>query len=207
MKRLFAVDPSLTCSGWAFFDVTAKSLLGVGRLRALGPRIVFAERLADLQQKIERVFDQMGFQAGDVLLCEAPTTMRDPRAAIAVEQVRCIFETLARSRGASVPGRINPRTVQFEVLGMTGKQVERKIVKQLAADTARYLYEKDLLRLGLEIKAVGNEKYQDILDALLIGTVGIARIESSLRTGIDLNELLEQKAHWNSQQIGRGRHV
>lgn len=200
MKRLFAVDPSLTCTGWACFDVGSEQVLAVGKLRSLSPKLALASRLLDFQGKVAQVFEEFHFGQGDVLLCESPTTMMDPRATILVEQVRGIFETLARARAMHVPGRVNPRTVQFEVLGLSGKQMERKIVKQLAADTAHRLYGPQLKRLGLELIKNKLSVHQDILDALLIGTLGLARIQSSLQSGISLEELLEQRPHWNTQK-------
>src|SRR5690606_567012 len=133
-KRLLAVDPSLTCSGWALFELaTARpgqgKLVAVGKIRSLSPRVPLATRFSDLQRKIVGVYESLSLSGNDVLICESQTTMRDPRAAFKVEQVRGIFETVARSRSLHVPGRINPRSVQSEVMGLRGKQLARAVVK------------------------------------------------------------------------------
>jgi hypothetical protein len=66
------------------------------------------------------------------MVCEAATTVRDPHNALKVETVRAMFESVARGRLVGVPGRINPRSVQFEVMGLSGKQLPRAEVKDMA---------------------------------------------------------------------------
>lgn len=183
-RYLLAVDPSLTCSGWALFAVNSQKLCGVGKIKSAKPDVALSTRYANLQQQVSSLFEQINFGTQDILVCEAPTTMRDPKAAIKVEQVRGIFETLARNRGALVPGRLNPRTVQTELLGFKGQQVTRKIVKESAFVIANKLFNKELAGLGLNIEQQSN-KYQDIVDALLIGTVILSRIKRTTSASID----------------------
>ncbi|MCB0328089.1 MAG: hypothetical protein KDD70_00460 [Bdellovibrionales bacterium] len=182
MRRLFAVDPSLTCSGWALFCGGGGELLAVGKIRAKGPSIPMANRLKDLQEKVRGVFDTIGLDGNDVLVCEAPTTMRDPRAALVVEQVRGIFESVARELGTRVPGRINPRSVQYELMGLKGKQLKREIVKQVAHDVAERLFGEKLTRLGLPLGA-SKGKHQDIVDAVLLGAYGFSKITHAEKVG------------------------
>ena len=191
--RLISVDPSLTCSGWACFSLTGGGVLGVGKIRSLSPKLPLSQRLLDLQQKIESLIRQLNFGPSDVLVCEAPTTMRDPHAAIKVEQVRCIFETGARRVGAAVPGRLNPRSVHREVMGLKGKQLERAIIKDLAVQTVRTLYGAELRKLGFEEQSALS-RHQDIVDALLIGTLALARVQSAQQGGMALELLFESKA-------------
>ena len=193
-RRLLAVDPSLTCSGWACFDVKSDRLIAVGKIRSKGPEEPLAERLADLQQKIAKVLDDLQLGARDVVVCEAPTTMRDPRAAIKVEQVRCIFEVLARGRGAEVPGRINPRTVHHELLGLRGRQAVRAEVKRAATNVAQRLFAEPLGALGFDISARHLTRNQDIVDALLLGYIGLTRLRTARWAETPLDKLMQRPA-------------
>jgi Holliday junction resolvasome RuvABC endonuclease subunit len=192
--RLLAIDPSLTCSGWALFETPGDGLLAVGKVRALGAELPLAHRLEDLQRKILRIFDDLKIGAGDWVVCEAPTTMRDPRAAIKVEQVRGIFEVLARGRQARVPGRINPRTVHFEVLGLRGKQLPRAEIKRMAVEVAARLFADSLSRLGFEPKIANLAKHQDIVDALLLGHLALTRLRAASWADTSLEEVLHRRA-------------
>lgn len=188
-RSLLSIDPSLTCSGWALFSVTNKQLLGVGKIRSLPTSVRLADRLQDLQARINRMFDEIGVGAGDVLICEAPTTMRDPKAAFKVEQVRGMFETIARSRMIKVPGRLNPRSVQYEILGLRGKQLTRNIVKDVAVNVARALFEGSLARIGFSCQEQDLRKNQDIVDALLIGNLALARLEAAHHARLSIEEV------------------
>lgn len=189
--KLLAVDPSITCSGWALFDVKSSTLMGVGKISPLSTEYTLSERLDDLHVKIEGVLSKLSLKNGDVMITESPTTMIDPSATIKVEQVRSAFETIARSYGADVPGRINPRSVQYEVLGLKGKQTDRKSVKHIARVMVGKLYTKQLLNLGLPIDDSELIKHQDIVDAILIGHLGLVRISSAKSTGESLDVYLE----------------
>lgn len=179
LRYLMSVDPSLTCSGWALFDVVSSSLLGVGKIRSLSAKIPLGERLSDLQGKIAHVFTSIPLGGNDVLVCEAPTTMRDPHAAIKVEQVRGLFEVEARARLAQVPGRINPRTVQFEVMGLKGRQLERRVVKETAAYVVSKLHGARLEELGISAEISALKRHQDIVDAILIGATALSWISAA----------------------------
>jgi len=185
-SRLIAVDPSLTCSGWALLELNSERLIGTGKVRSLPPKYALAYRLADLQEKLYRLYDALYLGPTDILICEAPTTMRDPKAALKVEQVRCIFETTARTRRIEVPGRINPRTVHSEVLNMRGAQMSRNIIKETARSVASNLYGKDLLAIGLPATNLELKKHQDIVDAILIGHVSVAKLKQAERTQTDI---------------------
>lgn len=175
-RYLIAVDPSLTCSGWALFSVSDERLIGVGKIRSLKPTVRLSLRYRNIQEQIESLFDKLSIGRDDMLVCEAPTTMKDPKAAFKVEQVRGIFETLARQRGVLVPGRLNPRTVHYEILGLKGKQLKRSIVKTTACAVASHLHSKALTKIGFkEVDQL--KRHQDIADALLIGSLVLARIK------------------------------
>jgi len=191
--NLLAIDPSLTCSGWALFSLQAGDLLGVGKIRSLPSSLALAHRIEDLQQKINLLFDQISLCDNDVLICEAPTTMRDPRAAFKVEQVRGIFETIARERGLRVPGRLNPRSVQYEVMGLKGKQMTREVVKQSAVQIVQRLYSGALKRIGFDCDASNLKKHQDIVDAILVGTLAVARVQSANLSKMELEEAFAEK--------------
>ncbi len=197
-NRLFAVDPSLTCSGWALLSLKNDTLLGAGKLRALPPSLTMGERLADLQSRIDTLFVKIGLSTTDVVICEAATTMRDPHSAFKVEQVRCIFESLARSRGVAVPGRINPRSVHGEMLGMRGRQLKREIVKEAAVDTVHHLYGEALRGLGVSNTIDELKKHQDLVDAILVGRLGSVRIREAFHAGVTLSTMFETRRRMSS---------
>ncbi len=174
-RHLLSVDPSLACSGWALFSVSEGTIRAVGKIKAAKPPLPLPVRLERLQESIGRVLDELRLGLGDVLVCEAPTTMKDPHNAIKVEQVRGLFESLGRGRGLTVPGRVNPRSVQYEVMGLRGRQLARVEVKAAAVRTAEFLYAKELRSLGLaELR-----KHQDIVDAILVGRLALLQIEAA----------------------------
>lgn len=189
LQSLIAVDPSLTCSGWALFSVKSNKLMAVGKIKSKPPSIPLGLRLKDVQEKILNVFEQLGLGGSDVLICEAQTTMRDPRAAFKVEQVRGIFEVIARDRQMCVPGRINPRTVHNEVMGLRGKQLARQFVKEAAVNIVQSLYGSSLRELGFPCDSDNLKKNQDIVDAILIGSLGMTRIAAAKHTGTSLEEI------------------
>lgn len=198
-KYLFAVDPSLTSSGWALFSLSKNSLCGVGVICPPGPRMVLAKRYEVLQTEISELFADLGLGKGDVLVCEGPAPLvRNPQSAIKVEGVRGIFEAVARSRGMRVPGRLNPRTVQTELLGMRGPQLGRKEVKKWARETAYRLHRTQLEKLLGKLPKVS----QDIIDAVLIGTLAMSRLEIAHSAGSSLESVFLAKV---SMRSGRGR--
>ena len=189
-----AVDPSLTCSGWALFDVQSGRLLAVGKVKSREATFPLAERLADLQEKIMSVMESIAIGEHDWMMCEAPTTMRDPHAAIKVEQVRGIFETIARVMRARVPGRLNPRTVHHEVLGIGGgPQLPRVQVKQLAVQVAERLFAGSLREIGFEPSLPNLKKNQDIVDAVLLGYLGLTRLRSAEWGNLSPEALLDRR--------------
>jgi len=188
-----AVDPSLTCSGWALFHVGGGGLCAIGKLKALGATVPLADRLTDLQSRIEALFGRFEFGSRDVLICEEQTTMRDPRAAFKVEQVRGIFEVVARSRRVSVPGRLNPRSVQYEIMGLKGKQTRRELVKDVAVEVVRSVYGDSLRGMGFDVAPRNLRRNQDIVDAILIGALGLTRIRSADAAGDPLGMFFHKR--------------
>jgi len=194
-RSLLAVDPSLTCSGWALFSISDGRICSVGKVRSDPPPLTMGERLKSLQSRIESILERLKLGPEDLLVCEAATTVRDPHNALKVENVRSIFEAVARTRSISVPGRINPRSVQHEVMGLSGKQAARAEVKLAAQRTVEYLYAEDLGRLGFPGSGLG--KHQDIVDAILIGRLALTRIQSAQDGGLPLETVF---AHGEGQQ-------
>jgi Holliday junction resolvasome RuvABC endonuclease subunit len=205
-RYLMAVDPSLTCSGWALFQVGGGGLCAVGKLRARGSAVPLADRLADIQDRIEALFGRFEFGSRDVLICEEQTTMRDPRAAFKVEQVRGIFEVVARTRRVSVPGRLNPRSVQYEIMGLKGKQTKREIVKDVAVEVVRSIYGESLRGMGFDTTARNLGRNQDIVDAILVGALGLTRIRSAEAAGDALGVFFHKRLKSRSS-TGRGLRV
>ncbi|MEN9846466.1 MAG: Crossover junction endodeoxyribonuclease RuvC [Pseudomonadota bacterium] len=202
LRYLMAVDPSLTCSGWALLSIGEGEVLAVGKIKSAPPSIPLAIRLERLQGAIKNVVGNLALGDLDVLVCEAPTTMKDPHNSIKVEQVRGLFESTGRSRGVVVPGRVNPRSVQFEVMGLTGKQVAREEVKAAAVRTVQFLYAPTLRRLGLATAEEDLKRHQDIVDAMLIGRFAVLRIQGALDAGQSLESVFETQS---KQQRGSWR--
>lgn len=186
MNRLIAVDPSLTCTGWSLFEISKGKIRSVGLIKSRGTEFTLPERLRDFHGQVRDLFNSLKLSNGDVLVCEAPTTMKDPKAAFKVEQVRGIFENTARDFGATVPGRLNPRTVQKEALGLFGKQLDRKGVKALARKTVGLLYGDTLNRFGIDPEKL---KYQDIVDAVLIGHVALSKLKASEQASVSIEQM------------------
>jgi Holliday junction resolvasome RuvABC endonuclease subunit len=186
-RSLLAVDPSLTCSGWALFSICDGKIRSVGKVRSDPPSLSMGARLRTLQERIELVLEKIGLSAGDLLVCEAATTVKDPHNALKVENVRSIFETVARNRAVTVPGRINPRSVHYEVMGLKGKQLPRAEVKQAAVRTVEFLYSDQLIDLGIGAEKL--ERHQDIVDAILIGRLALTRIQSATNASFPIEDL------------------
>mgnify|MGYP002078898693 CR=1 FL=1 len=199
-RYLLLVDPSLTCSGWALFALKSGHLKAVGKINSIAAKFPLSVRLQDLQSKISIIYQELNLNSKDIVICESPTTMRDPKAAIKVEQVRSIFETLARGCGMLVPGRINPRSVQNEILGIKGRQIKRSSVKEIAVDVVCKVYGKHLKEIGFPLSKENLKKNQDIVDAILIGSLGVARIFSANQCGVDPALIFQ-----NSQATRSGR--
>lgn len=187
-NKLLSIDPSLTCTGWALFDIKSNEILSIGKIKSKKEGIL-SDRLLDFQNKAILLFNSLNLLENDILLCEEATTMIDPRATIIVEQVRCIFEVLARERGVVVPGRINPRTVQYEIMGLKGSQIDRDSVKAIARETVKSLYLKVLTSMGFSKEKIDSKNNQDIIDAILIGTLGLTRIHSATTAQCEIASL------------------
>jgi len=200
-KRLLAIDPSLICSGWAFYTVSTGELLGVGNVRTLGTDCPLSKRLGVLQERVQSLYKTLDLDTNDVLICEDVTSVLDPSATSKLEQVRGIFETLARHFKVLVPGRVHPRSVQFEVLGLYGKQLNRKLVKESAVDVAIRLFSKHLAQIGFDPSSKNLKRNQDIVDALLIGSLGLTRIKQAMQVNIGIEEFFDKQ----EKQIGKYR--
>ena len=164
-----------------------------------GPGHALEYRLAVLQESVADIFGNFSLDESDILVCEGPAPLvKNPISSLKVERVRSIFEAVARTRGVTVPGRLNPRTVQTELLGMRGKQLERKDVKAWAREVAARLYG-DLISQEKKLS-------QDIVDALLIGSLAVARVNFALRSSIALADAFTEKGGSNSSRGNvRGR--
>lgn len=205
--RLIAVDPSLTCTGWALFHVKNGKPIRGGVLKPLSTKVVLAHRLADLQRSVELLLAELELEEGDVLICEGPAPLvLNPSSSLKVEQVRSIFEAVARTRGLIVPGRLNPRTVQTELLGLKGKQLARKEVKTWARSVANRLFGNDLSGI---LDNSSQSPPQDVIDALLIGALAVTKIQLAARMNVCVSEVLSSSRNSSSRsrwgQLARAR--
>ena len=208
-------------TGWALFSVRSAKPVRGGVLAPPGADVNLAERLTLLQRDIETLFDEINLGLGDVLICEGPAPLVvNPGSSLKVEQVRGIFEVVARTRGASVPGRLNPRTVQTELLGLKGKQLARKEVKRWAREVAHRLFGNDLERMFDNKSSRNSELHsqrhskprdipQDVIDALLIGALAVSKIQLAERMNVNLSEVLSSSrnsnARWTVRSLARAR--
>ena len=196
---LFAVDPSLTSTGWAVFTIDDQIPRAAGVLTPPGPSFVLAERLKLLQQDVESLFRDLELGAGDVLICEGPAPLvKNPLSSLKVERVRGIFETLARESGVSVPGRLNPRTVQSELLNLKGKQIPRKEVKEAARLVADRLFGNRLSSISFYGQLKNKKISQDIVDALLIGSLALSKIHAGLSAGQSILEVFNASSSFSN---------
>lgn len=192
-KLLLAVDPSLTRSGWALYTFSGGKPVAWGVITPPDNQVALSRRLDALQQSVGELLRTIALGDGDYLVCEGPAPLiKNPMSALKVEHVRGIFEAVARSRGVAVPGRLNPRTVQTELLGMRGKQLARREVKVWARATVERLFPGELKDLPV-LGAKSSEVPQDVIDAVLIGMVALSRIDFGRRSGIDVSEVFSPK--------------
>jgi hypothetical protein len=192
MGYLFAVDPSLTSSGWALFSLKEQLPKLTGIISSKDASVNLSERLKIIQSEIEKLYSDLKLGSADILVCEGPAPLvLNPQSALKVEGVRGIFETTARARGILVPGRINPRTVQSELLGLKGKQLARAEVKRCSRVVALRLFQHYFADNFCDSqKKLDQAKIsQDIIDATLIGAVAVSRINRAQKTGVDLLSL------------------
>ncbi len=204
-KKLLAIDPSLRSSGWVLFDVKTEKPLKAGIIGESDSRESMSFRLLSFQKKVDSLYKEIELNARDVLVLEGPAQLvLNPSTSTKVEQIRGIFESLARSRGVFIPGRINPRTLQVELLGMKGKQKERKEVKLMAQNVSNHLYG-DTLRKIVTSNTDKKTKIisQDIVDASLIGALSLSKIRFCSGNKDMLLELFEEKSFKN--RIGQSR--
>ncbi len=208
-KLLFAVDPSLTASGWALFCLHDDRPLAVGVISPPGPEESMSRRLSFLQNEIVRTLKHFSLSAGDILICEgAAPLVLNPNSSMKVERVRSIFEAVAREQRLSVPGRINPRTVQAELLGMSGKQLPRKEVKAWASEAVERIFGSQLSQLPMYgVKSPVARMPQDIVDALLIGALAVSRVRLSTSTNVELESMFEPRKAPRGSNATRRRAV
>ena len=194
--KLIAIDPSLTQSGWSLFSVEKEVPLAYGVIRPEPEKGHLGTRLLSLQTQIKKLFLEQSLKSGDILVCEGPAPITlNPSSSIKVEQVRGIFETLARDMGLLVPGRVNPRTVQTELLGLHGKQRKREEVKEVARRVVKSL-------IGICPDKESME--QDIVDSILIGVISISRVKRANMSGMELVEIFSERG-MSSSRNGQGR--
>ena len=213
-QKLLAIDPSLTASGWALFSIQTGLPISLGVISPPGTKVSLSIRMSILQDKVTELFSLIKMESGDILVCEGPAPLvHNPDSALKVERVRSIFESVARSIGVLVPGRLNPRTVQHELLGMSGVQLSRKIVKASARDIVFKLYNLDLKGLTRYVESKKKELTQDEIDALLIGSLAVSRVKMSISTKIAIEQLFESNkrrksiSSWREIDIQNSRSV
>ncbi len=212
-RKILAIDPSLTASGWALLEIDTGILLFSGVISPPGPRTILAKRYEVLQEEVCQLFEMLklsadfsgGAEKRNFLICEGPAPLvLNPQSSLKVERVRSIFEAVARSSGIEVPGRLNPRTVQTELLGMRGKQLPRTVVKAWARETAYRLFGEQLEKAPIfGVPEASQELPQDIVDALLIGSLAVSKIQHVLRLGGEPREAFSSAAGGRKRQSNK----
>ncbi len=195
--NLIAIDPSLSQSGWCLFSMDSEIPKAYGIIKPKPEKGFLGDRLLSLQSQIEELFRSLPLSKGDILICEGPAPITlNPSSSIKVEQVRGIFEAIGRGMHLHVPGRVNPRTVQTELLGLHGKQRKREEVKEVARKVVKSI-------IGICPDQVSME--QDVVDSILIGLISISRVKRAQVSGMSLVEMFSEKGNSLSRgSQGRG---
>lgn len=192
--RLLAIDPSLRQSGWALFYLEEDRPLAWGTIVAEQLKDPLPSRLDSIHSRVESLFVDLDLSPDDYLVCEGPAPVTlNPSGTIKVEQVRSMFETIARTNRLIVPGRLNPRTVQTELLGLRGRQLPRAEVKKIAESVVYQLFP-----MKEKIQS------QDAIDAILIGVLARNKILHAHRTGAYAGSMFEGGAGKRVYRSGRG---
>ncbi len=208
LRYLLAVDPSLSASGWVWFDLCTERPLAAGVVTPPGPKYALADRLCAVQETVNLLYRQLGLSSVDIVVCEGPAPLvLNPESSLKVEQVRSIFESVARSTGAQVPGRLNPRTVQTELLGLRGKQLCRAEVKRSAREASRQLFGAALEKVYFESAGARRVLPQDVIDAALVGFVALSRVKLAVQCDRDLSVVFAGRLNgdsWGSRRRSAG---
>ncbi|HMO18382.1 MAG TPA: hypothetical protein PKA63_08625 [Oligoflexia bacterium] len=213
--HILAVDPSLTQSGWALFSLKEQRPIAWGLIKGESTSIPLGERLLVLHKKVQELFLTCSLSKGDYVVCEGPAPVSlNPSSSIKVEQVRGIFEGIARSNGVEVPGRLNPRTIQSELLGLKGRQIPRDEVKRIARTVVNQLFPVCPVKGSIEGQARDFSKIsQDAIDAILVGVLARAKVSHALTSGVPLSLMFEgggsaspagrsgRRMRWSASQI------
>jgi hypothetical protein len=77
-------------------------------------------------------------------------------------------------------------------MGLRGKQLERRVVKETAIFVVQNTHAEDLRCLGFEPAIENLKKHQDIVDAILIGRAGLSWIQTAHRGGLALEEYFDR---------------
>jgi hypothetical protein len=76
-------------------------------------------------------------------------------------------------------------------MGLVGKQLPRVEIKQIAVRVVEALYRRDLNEIGFVSSGAEMKRHQDIVDAILVGNVALARLRSARATGIEPENVFE----------------
>lgn len=187
LRKLIAIDPSLTASGWALFDLESARPIQYGLIRPPGTELGLSARYEWLQQQVTILLSEIRVSPKDYLICEGPAPLvKNPESALRVERVRSIFEAVGRMRQMIIVDRLNPRTVQSELLGLRGAQLKRDVVKGIAREAVLRMFERELSDAKEKLS-------QDIVDALLVGALATSRVQMHIKTGVPLEMLFQPK--------------
>lgn len=164
MVRMFAIDPALNNTGVAIFDIYRKKLISTHIIKGLDEKTDLMKRYEHLQSLIRAFLHKENFKQNDLIICEEAAAFKNAATVFKLEYARVVWEILGRTLGGKTPFRICPRSVHVELLGLRGRQQERKEVKLAARKVFEMLYpdKKDLS--------------QDEIDAVLIGELALTKL-------------------------------
>ena len=74
MPYLFALDPSLTSSGWALFSLENLQPIESGNITTLSTKFSLENRLADLQRQVRELYEILKLNNSDYFICEGPVS-------------------------------------------------------------------------------------------------------------------------------------
>ena len=67
--------------------------------------------------------------------------------------------------------------------------MNREVVKFAACQVVSRVYGQELLEMGFENTNANLKRHQDIVDAILIGSLGLSRVTSAVRGNLALSEV------------------
>ncbi|MCS6961758.1 MAG: crossover junction endodeoxyribonuclease RuvC [Deltaproteobacteria bacterium] len=182
MQKVLAVDPSSSSLGWAIID-TREIPLDAG-VFYYNTDISISNRVKHIVNEIKHIIDCYNLKRGDYFVVESSAGCINPRTFLILERIRGAGEAVALLNGLTVLGRINPRSIHVNLLGIK-KSLARVFVKSAIRSYVEKQFSAFLKSAEIEVIP----KNQDVFDALLLGYYFV-RILKMCNNGGDVSAYL-----------------